>query len=47
VVVHNELPESTAVDLHGIRLPNSQDGVPDVTQDPIKPHATYTATVVQ
>jgi FtsP/CotA-like multicopper oxidase with cupredoxin domain len=23
-------------------VPNSQDGVPDATQDPIKPHATYT-----
>jgi FtsP/CotA-like multicopper oxidase with cupredoxin domain len=42
VVVHNELPESTAVHFHGVRLPNSQDGVPDITQDPIKPHATYT-----
>jgi manganese oxidase len=42
VVVHNELPESTAVHFHGIRLPNSQDGVPDMTQEPIKPHATYT-----
>lgn len=42
VVVHNELPESTAVHFHGVRLPNAQDGVPDITQDPIKPGATYT-----
>jgi FtsP/CotA-like multicopper oxidase with cupredoxin domain len=42
IVVHNELPESTAVHFHGIRVPNSQDGVPDITQDPIKPGATFT-----
>jgi FtsP/CotA-like multicopper oxidase with cupredoxin domain len=42
VVVTNKLPESTAVHFHGIRLPNSQDGVPDITQDPIKPGGTFT-----
>lgn len=42
VVVTNELPESTAVHFHGIRVPNSQDGVPDITQDPIKPGKTFT-----
>jgi FtsP/CotA-like multicopper oxidase with cupredoxin domain len=42
VVVKNELPESTAVHFHGIRLPNSQDGVPDITQAPIKPGTTFT-----
>ena len=41
-VVHNELPESTAVHWHGILVPNDQDGVPDITQDPIKPGQTYT-----
>jgi FtsP/CotA-like multicopper oxidase with cupredoxin domain len=42
IVVDNELPESTAVHFHGIRVPNSQDGVPDITQDPIKPGQTFT-----
>jgi FtsP/CotA-like multicopper oxidase with cupredoxin domain len=42
VVVHNELPESTAVHFHGIQVPNSQDGVPDITQDPIKPNGDFT-----
>ena len=35
VVVKNELPESTAVHWHGLAVPNSMDGVPGVTQQPI------------
>ena len=35
VVVTNELPEPTAVHWHGIAVPNSMDGVPGVTQQPI------------
>ena len=42
IVVTNALPESTAVHFHGIRMPNAMDGVPDITQDPIKPGATFT-----
>ncbi|HET7489926.1 MAG TPA: multicopper oxidase domain-containing protein [Acidimicrobiales bacterium] len=42
VVLHNELPESTALHFHGITTPNGMDGVPDVTQPPIKPGQTYT-----
>src|SRR4051812_3142023 len=40
--VKNELPESTAVHFHGLELPNNMDGVPFITQPPIKPGATYT-----
>ena len=42
VVVRNELPESTSVHFHGVRVPNSQDGVPDITQAPITPGSTFT-----
>ena len=42
IVVGNELPESTAVHFHGIRVPNAMDGVPDISQDPIKPGGTFT-----
>ncbi len=42
IVVTNKLPESTAVHFHGVRTPNSQDGVPDITQEPIKPGQTFT-----
>lgn len=38
----NRLPEPTTIHWHGIGVPNSQDGVPDVTQKPIQPGATYT-----
>ena len=38
----NELPESTAVHFHGLELPNDQDGVPFITQLPVKPGASYT-----
>ena len=42
MVVHNQLDQSTAVHFHGVEVPNSQDGVPFLTQPPIKPGATYT-----
>jgi FtsP/CotA-like multicopper oxidase with cupredoxin domain len=42
VVLKNELPESTAIHFHGLELPNDQDGVPFITQPPVKPGATYT-----
>jgi len=42
VVLKNELPESTTLHFHGVRVPNSMDGVPPYTQDPIKPGATFT-----
>ncbi len=38
----NELPESTAIHFHGLELPNDQDGVPFITQPPVKPGASYT-----
>ena len=40
--VKNELAESTAVHFHGLEIPNDQDGVPFITQPPIKPGASYT-----
>jgi manganese oxidase len=42
VVLKNELSESTAVHFHGLELPIDQDGVPFITQPPIKPGETYT-----
>lgn len=40
--VTNNLPESTAIHWHGLIVPNDQDGVPYVTQPPIKPGETFT-----
>ena len=40
--VKNELPESTSIHFHGLEVPNDQDGVPFITQPPIKPGASYT-----
>jgi FtsP/CotA-like multicopper oxidase with cupredoxin domain len=37
VVLHNQTKEPLAIHWHGILLPNGQDGVPYVTQAPIKP----------
>lgn len=42
VIVKNELPESTAIHWHGVHTPNAMDGVPFVTQKPIKPGETFT-----
>jgi FtsP/CotA-like multicopper oxidase with cupredoxin domain len=37
VVLKNELPESTSIHFHGLELPIEQDGVPFITQPPVKP----------
>jgi FtsP/CotA-like multicopper oxidase with cupredoxin domain len=42
VVLHNQLPESTAIHFHGLVTPNSMDGVPEITQAPVKPGETFT-----
>lgn len=42
IVVENKLDEDTTVHWHGIRLPNAMDGVPGLTQPPIKPGETFT-----
>ncbi len=41
LVLKNELPESTSLHLHGIRVPNSMDGVDPYTQKAIKPGETF------
>jgi manganese oxidase len=41
LIVHNELPESTAVHWHGLEMPVRFDGVPGLTQAPIRPGETY------
>jgi FtsP/CotA-like multicopper oxidase with cupredoxin domain len=46
VVLHNELPESTVIHFHGIEVPNSMDGVPDITQPPVKPGESFTYSFV-
>lgn len=42
IVVENRLDEDTTVHCHGIRLPNAMDGVPGLTQKPIKPGESFT-----
>lgn len=42
IVVHNRLKENTSLHWHGLFLPNKEDGVPFLTQMPIKPGTTYT-----
>lgn len=38
----NDLPEHSSIHWHGIRLPNSMDGVPYVTQQPVEPGESHT-----
>jgi FtsP/CotA-like multicopper oxidase with cupredoxin domain len=38
----NRLHETTGVHFHGQRLPNNMDGVPHITQDPIRPGESFT-----
>ncbi|MFE0753412.1 multicopper oxidase family protein [Inquilinus sp. NPDC058860] len=42
VVVENRLDQDTTVHWHGIRLPNAMDGVPGLTQAPIRPGERFT-----
>jgi len=42
ITLKNELPESTAIHFHGLEVPNDQDGVPFITQPPIKPGESHT-----
>lgn len=42
VNIKNELNESTSIHWHGLIVPNDQDGVPYVTQPPIRSGETYT-----
>jgi manganese oxidase len=42
VVVTNNLPMGTDVHWHGIKVPNSEDGVAPLTQELIQPGETYT-----
>jgi FtsP/CotA-like multicopper oxidase with cupredoxin domain len=41
VVVNNELAEDTTVHWHGLRVPNAMDGVPGLTQRPIRPGDSF------
>ena len=41
VEVENGLAEDTTVHWHGIRLPNAMDGVPYLTQEPIRPGGKF------
>jgi FtsP/CotA-like multicopper oxidase with cupredoxin domain len=42
VILKNDLQQSTAIHFHGVLVPNDQDGLPFITQPPIKPCETYT-----
>ncbi len=42
VILTNELKESTAIHFHGVLVPNKMDGVPYLTQPPVKPGGTFT-----
>jgi len=41
IYVHNLLQEETSLHWHGLFLPNKEDGVPNLTQMPIKPNTTH------
>ncbi len=42
VVLRNELPESTSIHFHGLITPNAMDGVPFITQPPVRPGRSFT-----
>lgn len=42
VNLKNELEEPVSIHWHGIPVPNTQDGIPGITQDAVVPGETYT-----
>ncbi|HEY3249046.1 MAG TPA: multicopper oxidase domain-containing protein [bacterium] len=42
VILTNRLSQSTSIHFHGVFTPNAMDGVPYITQPPVKPGATFT-----
>lgn len=42
IVFHNELEQSTAIHFHGLEIPNDVDGVPYITQPPVKMGESHT-----
>jgi FtsP/CotA-like multicopper oxidase with cupredoxin domain len=42
IVLQNNLPESTSMHLHGVKVPNSMDGVDPYTQPAIEPGQSFT-----
>jgi FtsP/CotA-like multicopper oxidase with cupredoxin domain len=42
IILKNDLPESTAIHWHGVEVPNDMDGVPYITQPPVKPGESFT-----
>jgi FtsP/CotA-like multicopper oxidase with cupredoxin domain len=42
VTVKNELDQDTSIHWHGLHIPNDMDGVPGVTQDPIRQGESFT-----
>jgi FtsP/CotA-like multicopper oxidase with cupredoxin domain len=41
LLVTNQLDQETTVHWHGVRVPNAMDGVPGLTQPPIRPDETF------
>ena len=42
VTLENRLPEPTTIHWHGLPVPTEMDGVPDVSQKPVRPGETFT-----
>ncbi|MGH2348247.1 MAG: multicopper oxidase family protein [bacterium] len=42
VILTNRLSQSTSIHFHGVLTPNAMDGVPYITQPPVKPGETFT-----
>lgn len=42
IVFHNNMSEGSSLHWHGMELPNSQDGVPGLTQPEVEPGQTFT-----
>ena len=44
IIFTNNLPQESTLHFHGIRVPNDMDGVPSVTQEPVRPGDSFVYT---
>ncbi|HEY7912533.1 MAG TPA: copper oxidase, partial [Blastocatellia bacterium] len=42
IILHNKLPEDTTMHWHGLEIPIEMDGMPYISQPPIKPGGSFT-----
>ena len=46
ITLRNALPVGTTIHWHGVRVPNAMDGVPGISQPPVRPGETFVSRAI-